>query len=149
MNKEQSDVKEFMLKAGQECPSKPTIPNWETRLLRCKLIAEELVELCDALGVDLSISPLHGIHVLINGDEPNLVEAVDATTDLKVVVIGTDVSMGIDNEPCWNEVHRSNMSKFIDGSRRSDGKWMKGKSWSPPDLKSIIDAQKSVDSSRC
>lgn len=145
MTKEQKQVKEFMLKAGQECPDKPTMPSLEVRKLRVKLIAEELLELCAAYHIQLDIMQDGEIEVFWNGDTGDifndLILAADATADLRVVVIGTDVAMGIDGEPCWNEVHRSNMSKFIDGHRREDGKWIKGPSYSPANLASIIEEQ--------
>lgn len=115
-----------MKKAQQETPEHPAIPLLPIRLLRLKLIKEEYDELADAL---------------IN--KQDLVQSYDAILDLLVVVIGTAVAMGMEIEPGWQEVHRSNMSKFIDGYRREDGKWMKGKSYSPANLKPILDAQKS------
>lgn len=121
--KEQDDVREFMLKAGQECPGKPTVPPVETMALRIRLIAEEFGELTEAMG------------------DKSLVKVYDALLDLQVVVIGTAVAFGLDLDPGWAEVHRSNMSKFIDGHRRPDGKWMKGPSYSPADLWPIIQAQ--------
>jgi len=72
---------------------------------------------------------------------PEIVAAYDAVLDLEVVTTGTAVAMGVDTEPGWQEVHRSNMSKFIDGTKRADGKWVKGPSYSPANLKPIVDAQ--------
>lgn len=131
-----------MLKAGQECPEKPVMPSREVRELRIKLIAEELCELAEAFGLQLFIDNDMGVQVYDSDDVPDLIAAADATTDLRVVVIGTDVAMGVDGEPCWAEVHRSNMSKFIDGHRREDGKWVKGPSYSPADLKGVIEQQR-------
>lgn len=133
-----------MIKAGQECPLKPIEPNQEVLKLRLKLIAEEFIELARAFGMNVWITPrVHETTIEINGNGLpfDLIEAVDATADLKVVVIGTDVAMGVDGEPCFEAVHQSNMSKFIDGSRRADGKWQKGKSWTPPNLKPILEKQ--------
>lgn len=112
-----------MLKAGQECPDKPTIVSAEVMKLRLDLIDEERGELLLAML------------------KWNTVESYDAILDLLYVVIGTAVAMGLDLEPGWNEVHRSNMSKFIDGHKRADGKWIKGPSYSPADLAPIVEAQ--------
>jgi len=60
---------------------------------------------------------------------------------LLVVVLGAAVAWGIDISPVFMEVMRSNMTKFEDGYRRNDGKWMKGPSWQPPDIASILAAQ--------
>jgi len=44
----QEQVKEFMVKAGQECPKRASVPPPEVRALRVRLIAEELAELAGA-----------------------------------------------------------------------------------------------------
>lgn len=140
-NDAQEDVIEFMLKAGQECPNSPKIPGQDVRLLRVKLVAEELVELAEGLGVKIAIN---GGSVQVWHDEsivPNLLLSYDAVLDLTVVTVGAAVAMGLDMQPGWKEVHRSNMTKFIDGHRREDGKWVKGPSYSPANLQPIIDRQ--------
>lgn len=130
-----------MRKAGQECPDKPTMPSLETRILRVKLIAEELDELAKAFNLDLCIID-GGIMVEeFSHGKPNLVKSVDGTGDLRVVVSGTDVAMGVDGQAVDEEIHRSNMTKFIDGHRREDGKWVKGPNYTPANLQLIIDAQ--------
>jgi len=137
----QQDVIDFMLRAGQEVPERPKIPDEAVRMLRLKLIAEELNELAKAFAISLQI--IEGEVVLEPNAAlaPSLVEAYDAVLDLLVVVIGSGVAIGVDIQPGWKEVHRSNMSKFIDGHRREDGKWVKGPSYSPANLQPIIDSQ--------
>jgi predicted HAD superfamily Cof-like phosphohydrolase len=56
------------------------------------------------------------------------------------VVYGTAVSLGIDMEPVFKEVHRSNMSK-VGGYKREDGKWVKPPTYSPASLDIILEAQ--------
>lgn len=133
-----------MLKAGQECPSRPTIPSPDVRILRVKLIAEELMELCDALGIEMRLWCCPGLDKEINvacheSVWVDMTQAYDGVLDLEVVTTGTAVALGINTEPGWQEVHRSNMSKFIDGHKREDGKWVKGPSYSPANLKPILD----------
>lgn len=123
MRLEQLQVQCFMEKAGQECPMKPKMPSDKVQNLRIELIDEELQELSEAF---------------VN---QNIVEVADAIGDLMVVVIGAGVACGIDLAPVWDEINRSNMSKFIDGHRREDGKWMKGPSYSPANLTPIIQEQ--------
>lgn len=120
MKQAQQQVKEFMLKAEQICPDNPVDSNWSLQEFRASLIQEELDEYLDA---DFNI------------------EIADAIADLLYVVIGTAVAHGIDIEPIFNEVHRSNMSKFIDGYKREDGKWIKGPSYSPANLEPLIQKQ--------
>ena len=123
MKIEQKQVESFMLKAGQECREKPAIPDNKVCAFHLTLIKEEWNELSIALMKD------------------DLVEVADAIGDLLVVVLATAVACGIDTQPVWDEIHRSNMTKFIDGYKREDGKWMKGPSFQPPNLKPIIEEQ--------
>ena len=44
----------FMRKAGQNVPEAITTPDEQTRLLRAKLVIEEALEMCAALGVKIS-----------------------------------------------------------------------------------------------
>ncbi|MEC4681184.1 MAG: hypothetical protein VST67_10880, partial [Nitrospirota bacterium] len=60
--------------------------------------------------------------------------------DLLYVVYGTAVSLGIDLEPVFKEVHRSNMSK-VGGYKREDGKWVKPPTYSPASLEDILETQ--------
>lgn len=122
MTKEQMQVKEFMLKAGQECPAFATadLPD-EIANLRKDLIEEELMEYAD--------------------DACTLESVADALGDLLYVVLGTAIAHGIDLEPIFQEIHRSNMTKFIDGYKREDGKWMKGPSYEAPNLGPILERQ--------
>ena len=124
MTKHQSQVRDFMLAAGQGCPKKPSLePTADVQSLRYCLIEEELKEFgeaqanCDRIGV------------------------ADALGDLLIVVYGAAVAYGFDMEPILDEIHRSNMTKFIDGHRREDGKWIKGPSYSPANLGPIIKKQ--------
>lgn len=123
MKTAQAKVREFMRLAGQDCPQSPVTPNVKICALRMDLIKEEASELKKAF---------------IDGD---LTEIADAIGDLLYVVIGTAVACGIEIEPVFDEIHRSNMTKFIDGHRRADGKWVKGPSYTPANLAPIIKAQ--------
>jgi predicted HAD superfamily Cof-like phosphohydrolase len=129
----QEQVREFMIKAGQECPAKPTIPSLDTVILRKNLIDEEVNDELLAL--------LELLTKYKYKQEEILIQLSDALTDSIVVILGTAIAFGIDLEPVWNEVHRSNMTKFIAGYKREDGKWMKGPSYERPRLKEIIDKQ--------
>lgn len=129
MTHAQQQVKEFMVKAGQEVPAHPTQPKDCVATLRVALIQEELDEL-EVAFVGCTI-----------GDGYDHVEVADAIGDLLYVVLGTAVACGINITPIFDEIHRSNMSKFIDGQRAPNGKWIKGKSYTPPNLHPIIKLQ--------
>lgn len=146
MHKSQKEIIEFMHKAQQLVPDEPGIPELDVRKLRVKLIAEELRELCQAYGLHLAMDTRASEdHIQIDEATilatPSLVLAYDATLDLKYVVEGNGVAMGLDLEPGWDEVHSSNMTKFIDGHRAPNGKWIKGPSYRPANLNPIVEAQ--------
>jgi predicted HAD superfamily Cof-like phosphohydrolase len=115
----QSMVKQAHLAFGQLVNDKPTMLDDKTYFLRMKLMEEELGELDDALR------------------ERNDVEAADAIGDLLYVVLGTAVSMGVDMDPIFREIHRSNMTK-VGGGKRPDGKQLKPSWYERPDLKPIL-----------
>lgn len=148
MTERQKNVKSFMVKAGQTTPSKPTAPCEEDRILRVRLLMEEVLELAEASGVDIYMSDLPvSMDTLVfenTGSDPGLVGVADALADINYVSDGAAVTYGLDLEPFEDEVHRSNMSKFIDGHRDPDtGKWIKGPSYSPANLERILKIQQS------
>jgi len=100
----------------------PRVPDEATRSLRVRLIQEEFDELKEALG------------------QRDAASVAKELADLLYVVYGTAVSCGIDMEPVFREVHRSNMSK-IGGHKRADGKWVKPPTYSPARIEPILDSQ--------
>ena len=146
MQNEQKHVREWMIKAQQATPTVPGIPDDSTCQLRLKLIAEELCELAAAFGYQLyieddSVGQGAGRLRLEKAPylKPDMTAAYDGICDLMVVVIGTGVACGAEIKPGFDEVMDSNDSKFIDGHRREDGKWIKGPSYRPANLKPILD----------
>lgn len=145
----QQRVEDFMVKAGQEVPTKPTVPSEEVRLLRAKLILEEALETIDALGFC--------VEVIINSDGsqtmskpiyvphdrgPNLNEVVDGCCDIRVVTTGTLSAFGIADVGPQRAVDESNLRKFGPGGyRRDDGKWIKPTDWVAPDWGLILKEQ--------
>ena len=126
MSGEQQMVAEFHQTFSIAREVVPTIPDEATRLLRARLIQEEFDELKDALR------------------EGDTVAVAKELADLLYVVYGTAVSCGIDMEPVFREVHRSNMSK-VGGHKREDGKWVKPSTYSPARLELILVAQSSKE----
>lgn len=149
---------------GQTCRIRPEVPPDDEAELRLKLIEEEFLELQKAF---------------VNKD---IVEISDALADLQYVLLGTAITCGINLDPVFQEVHRSNMSKFwtssevanyfrkdaqelfqltdmeikitnTDGEvaqkltktkwvvRNKMGKIIKSPSYSPADLKQVLDLQ--------
>ena len=107
----------------------------KTALLRCRLMLEELGEFNDSL--------LEFVKAENKEEEAyGLIGMVDGLTDLLYVVIGTAVVLGIDIEESFKEVHRSNMSKLNRNGEpifRDDGKILKGRNYTPPELERFVD----------
>ena len=118
MNKMQQQVREFHIEMDLWYKDFPWMLDIEAKKRRVALIAEELAELKSAL--------------LVN----DMIEAVDAVADLLYVVFGIAVELGVDIEPFFDEVHRSNMTK-VGGHKREDGKWMKPHTYEPANLRKV------------
>jgi predicted HAD superfamily Cof-like phosphohydrolase len=122
-------VREFHEAFGVAVAPTPTPSTADIRELRVRLIAEELVELCEALGVGLRIShnPAESIFEAWSygtDADVDLVETADALGDLDYVVQGANLVFGIPAVAVMDEIHRSNMSKLgYDGKPvlRADG----------------------------
>ena len=125
MNSEQKMVFDWHERFGVHVRNTPGMVDQKTRDLRIALIKEELGELEEA------------------GHDQDLTKIADAIADLLYVVYGTAVSYGIDIEPIFLEVHRSNMSKGDpEVIRASNGKILKSRNWTPPNLEPILKTQK-------
>ena len=122
MNDAQRMVQEFHEQFDIYVSPVPSIPDEPTQILRKRLIQEEFEELQEAM------------------QEKDLPSIAKELADLLYVVYGTAVSLGIDMEPVFREVHRSNMSK-VGGYKREDGKWVKPPTYSPASLDAILEAQ--------
>ncbi len=123
MTNEQAMVESFHDKFEIVTNSIPTELDDHTKQLRVRLIQEEFDELQEAMA---------------SGD---LAAIAKEMADLLYVTYGTAVSYGIDMEPVFQEVHRSNLSK-IGGYKRADGKWVKPPTYSPADIESIVATQR-------
>mgnify|MGYP003526396208 FL=1 len=123
MTDEQTMVQDFHRKFEILIQTAPTNLTDEIKQLRVRLIQEEFDELKESMATG------------------NLASVAKEMADLLYVVYGTAVSYGIDMEPVFQEVHRSNLSK-VGGYKRADGKWMKPPTYSPAKLEPILEAQR-------
>lgn len=119
---EQSNVRDFHKEFGLTINETPCIPDEKESMLRVELIREELLELQAALAAK------------------EVVEVADALGDLLYVVLGCAVSCGIDLEPIFTEIHRSNMTKK-GGYKSPSGKWIKPDTYKPANLLPILERQ--------
>ena len=73
--------------------------------------------------------------------EQDVVEVADALADMVWVIMGMASSLGMDFNDIWEEVKRSNMSKFTNNIIIRDGKTgkiLKPSTFSEPDLAPIL-----------
>jgi len=102
----------------------PGLSSDELIELRIKLLTEEVQEYAEAARA---------------GD---MVEILDALADIGYILAGTIINHGMQHiyDDSFNEVHRSNMAKLVDGKvlRREDGKVMKPEGWQPPQLAQFL-----------
>lgn len=119
-------VAEFHEAFGLPVSNEVNIQDEKVNQLRINLLQEELDELKEALA---------------NND---VVEVLDALTDLQYVLDGAVLSFGLQQvkDVGFNEVHRSNMSKLgADGKpiyREGDGKVLKGPDYFKPDMAQFV-----------
>ncbi len=157
MNKQQIQVKEFHEAFGVPVGTTPKLISPERLLLRAELIFEEACETARAMGMAGEPSEL------VFFGSPNLIDIADGLADLIYVINGAAVELGIDLEPIYDEVHRSNLSKMwnddeisktppdqdcsiseVDGMfplfvvKRADGKILKSPSYSPARIEDEI-----------
>ena len=119
---EQAMVEEFHRTFDIVVQEAPTLVDGRTRELRIRLLQEEFEELKDAMETEAL---------------PSIAKEI---ADLLYVVYGTAVSYGLDMDPVFREVHRSNMSK-VGGYKREDGKWVKPATYSPARIEPILGEQ--------
>lgn len=120
-----NSVVDFQNAFGQLVSITPEFPDKETRELRMRLLSEEFQEYMTA------------------EKEDDFVEVADALADLIYIACGTAASYGIPLNAIFEEVHRSNMAKLVDGKplKREDGKVIKPEGWTPPDIEGVIKKQ--------
>lgn len=144
-----------------------TVGDAKLRRLRVLLIASELAELAQALGVPLEVEVKPVRMTALSKFEPtemmngmvqkvwvapaelcysdnlvDLVETADALGDLDYVVQGGNLVFGIPAGAVMYEIHSSNMSKLdLDGKpiRDADGKIVKGPNYVPPNIKGVLE----------
>ncbi len=102
----------------------PTVPTESQMKAAGDIIIEELMELA------------------IAHEKGDKVEMFDAFVDILYATAQQAHLFGFPIAEGLREVHRSNMSKLDEKGKpvlREDGKVLKGKNYSPPDLKSILE----------
>ena len=125
MNKQIEAVQLFHKTFNAPVGVKPQLIKSERFYLRSELMREENEEYLEAC------------------EEADLVEVADALGDMLYILCGTIIEHGMQHkiEEVFNEIHRSNMNKLDENGKpifRTDGKILKGKDYSKPDIKNIL-----------
>lgn len=115
-------VREFHNRFCVPIQGSPWFPSESRQRLRAALIAEESAEVAQAFS------------------EGGLTDIADGLCDLIYVAIGAALEYGIDLEPIFAEVHRTNMLK-VGGSVRRVGKVLKPEGWTPPRIAELLAEQ--------
>ena len=93
--------------------------------LRLRLIEEEVRELRESL------------------EEPHRNDAavLKELADIQYVLSGFAVAFGLPLPEAFDRVHRSNLTKFVNGvmQKREDGKLLKGPNYRPPMLEDLLE----------
>lgn len=145
-------VKEFHATFGHPIAAAPTDVDENTRLLRFRLIYEEMMEFGRAIGVKgladkteeefkaVVKAALNAVSLIPNFPT-DLVEAADALGDIDYVVQGSNLVFGFPAESVVEEIHRANMSKLgADGKPIYDEhhKVQKGPNYRKPDVGGVL-----------
>lgn len=122
--KQLQQVKEWHEAFGVPIGETPYAPDYDRQKLRQKLLLEEIQEFAD----EMNIAPCVDMRAVAK-----------ELSDILYILLGTVLEFGLQDEfeRCFDEVHRSNMSKLgRDGKPvyREDGKVLKGPDFSPADL---------------
>ncbi len=123
MHRVMSCVKEFYESFGLPViTDTPHLPDEERRKLRMKLLEEEY----------------HEYRYAERGHD--LIKVADALADMVYVIAGTALEYGIPLDKVFLEIHKSNMSKLVDGKPilREDGKVLKTPGYHRPDVAGIL-----------
>ena len=122
MKQQIEQLKQWNNATGIKNPSKVTSLLEERMNLRFALMEEENLEYMRAR---------------------NYTDIADALGDMLYILVGTIVEHGLADkiEAIFDEIHRSNMTKVVDGKviRRDDGKILKPEGYEKPNLKPILE----------
>jgi predicted HAD superfamily Cof-like phosphohydrolase len=117
----QQDIVTLMQLYNQQVKESPELPDAATRLLRARLVFEEALEFVKGCGCTVVLAGAGGAEqaAVLDGlaveldpkGQPDFVEYVDGCIDQLVVTYGALNAAGVQAQPAWDEVQRSNLSK--------------------------------------
>lgn len=103
--------------------------------LRQKLLNEEMGEL--NVEIDNLLAELRSERKTAAESRAKMLKEL---ADLQYVLSGMVVALGLPMQEVFSRVHKSNMSKLVNGKvlKRADGKFLKGPNYQPPYLQDIV-----------
>ena len=122
-------VAEFHRAIGKTLPVVPTVPDDAELAFRLTLLAEAMAEVREA-AEQLSAT-------LPQAQPTDLLPLAHELTDLLYVTYGALLSLGVDPDLAFAEIHRVNLHKAT-GPRRADGKQLKPPGWRPAELRRVL-----------
>lgn len=140
-------VRDFMLAAGQDAPSAPSMPTIDVRRLRVSLLLEEVFELAAALNVKIrlngelvSFQQLQlEAEVFDDFGKSALAHVADAFADISVVNVGGMIACGMADKPLLEAVDVNNLQKIARGTKNPQtGKFEKPADHKPPDFALLL-----------
>jgi predicted HAD superfamily Cof-like phosphohydrolase len=137
MRSTDSLVREFHEQAGQEAANYPTPPDTGLARHRGRLITEEFREVMEKLE---KLAAQCGILTLDEKLE-TLADLLGELCDLRYVIEGTAVAMGLPMEDAYRAIHAANMRKrWPDGTFHTNdlGKVMKPPGWEGADMRRFV-----------
>jgi predicted HAD superfamily Cof-like phosphohydrolase len=116
----QEKVRHFHRLHGYLVSDVPTVPSYQDRVVRDRLLYEEFTELADEL----------------HKSRPDINAIAHEAADLMYVLYGLAVECGFNLDDVFTEVHRANLTK----SRHPEGgKAVKGERFIEADVKGVLD----------
>lgn len=147
-------VREFHEVFGHPVSTDPSkVPAIEHRVLRIRMIAEELVETARAMGVALRVNSERDEEAQVVAEAIpdamyDAIEAADGLGDIRYLVDGGNLICGFPGEHVLAEIHRSNMSKLGEDGKpvmRADGKFLKGPNYFKPNIAKVLGLVKAAE----
>lgn len=149
-------VKKFTEQSlGKRCPEFPLPMSKDEVKFLISMIKSELWELAATVSENYEesislVSSMEGIDTNRDYKRPItesgiIAEQADALVDIYYYSLNALVKKGVNLEPIFQAVHKSNMDKrFPDGEfhRRDDGKIIKPNRWREPDITGLIEQMK-------
>lgn len=135
----------FHVRIGDRPPRAPTVPDAATLALRLRLLEEEGREVREALQALADLAPAAAAAPSTRAPSPARAAAEAAAAhelaDLLYVAYGTFVTLGVDADEVFAEVHAANVRK-AGAPRRADGKQLKPVGWRPADVAGVLARQR-------